>query len=417
VKTRRTIARAGLLLGAVLVAVAPVRAADRWQFVPGLTVAGEYNDNVTLAPDGSPDREGDVAASAVAELGLRYHTYFTEGIARVTPTFRYFFGHPGNNTDSLLDSLGIDVEYRRWLSQRVRLEATDHLIYFLDVQAQGPSAAVLPRQESLVNALDLSLSHQVAMRTKMVYDARVESQEFKDPAVFDSIQYAPTVSIEQTVGEAVTLRAFGSWRRALFSADTDLIRGVYDRGVKRSAVPFDLASSGDYDLYVVGVGVVYRITPTLSMTANSGVLVPVHDTGPAYETAHLDWLQGFALEKTFNRMQLAVRYNRDIAPTQGLNDQVLNQTVGVDFSREWLRDLRTVLFADYGRFEANAGDIDQLRGGATLHYLVLPWMGIGAGYEYTWQSSKFGDTHQRTTGSRATVSVSFLPPRPDALRF
>ena len=410
---------AGLLvLAAGLLAAGPAGAAERWQFLPALTLTGEFTDNVSMVPDQGPGRrEADVSISAVPSAALRYNTYATEALIRATPTFRYFFLHPGNNTRSLLDSMGVDLEYRRWLSQHVQLEATEHLLYFLDVQAQPAAAVVIPRQESFVNTLSLALSHQVATRTKMVYTASVATQEFKDATVDDSVDYSPGLSVEQTVSQNVTLRVFGAWRRALFSRRYDLIRGVIDPRAYRSRIPFDLASSNDFDLYVAGVGVVYRITPTLSLTADSGVLVPVHEVAHVYKTSHLDWLQSVALDKTFDRMQLILRYSRDIAPTEGLSDQVLNQTVTLQFSREWVRDLRTTFTADYGHYDATAVTIDQIRVAADLHYMVLPWLGIGGGYQYTYQQSKVGTAHPRVKENQVTLSLSFLPPRPDALRF
>lgn len=394
-------------------------ATQRWQFMPSLTITGVYQDNVTGTPvDSTEDRESDFSASVAPSIGLQYNTYYTQALVRISPTWRYFFIHTENNTDSLLDMMGFDIEYRRWITSKLQLELVNNFIYFLDSQTEDTEGAIIARQESLLDHISLSLSQQITLHTRLRYTADFTTSEYAEPDVNDFIHYAGRIGVESYVGQNYLLSFFGGWRRALFSPSFDLIRASYDPDFDHpDKFPFALETEADYDLYEIGAGVTYRITPTLSLLVESGVLIPVNEQDGIYRLSHLDWKQLIQLEKTFNHMQLTVGYDRDITPTRGLDSQVLNQTVSASFLREWLQDFSTTFSASYGNYNATDGTIHNFRIGQITQYLVLPWMGLGAGYDYSDQQSEFGETSERITDHRATLSISFIPPRPDRLRF
>jgi len=414
----RPLAAACLVLAMVLTGPGAAEAAKKFQLMPALSVVGEYDDNVLLVPDESDaEKEWDVSVAANPSLAMTYTSYYTNARIGAAAGFKHFFEEPDNDNNPEFTSG--EILYGRWATPRIRVEFSDRFFYFLDQRQAEEEDPLIPRTESITNNIEARMLNSVAMRTRLNFTFRLITVEFEEVEIQDSFEHDAELELEQRVGVNYLLRGFYAFRRVVYDDDMDMFRSQFDDEFRApDRYPSNLSGEQDFDVHTVGAGVDYQLTPTFSVQVMSGVLFPAVLEEDVYKLSQLDWAQSLTLTRAFEFMNLNAGYHREIQPAHGTSGAALTQRFVLDLDRTWFRDFTTVLSGGYSKYDLDPGTTDSYNGSIMVRYQVWRWMGVSLTYSHLTQIRQLGEEEEENLKiNRVILVLTFLPPRPDLLRF
>ncbi|MBZ0272999.1 hypothetical protein K8I61_13250 [bacterium] len=400
---------------AILAVAAPAHAATRFSVYPQLSAYYEWTDNLLLTTEESEDEKiADHSLLLVPALALildNERTVFEIGGAA---GFRWHYEHTEEN--NVPDQVTGQVLLTHLVSRRARVEASDNLTFFYDPRdtaTRTQNELVSVRTASIGNAARGFVGYFVAPTLEAGVEYVFSTSEFEDRILFDAVQHAATLSLEKGVTARFSYTAFARATRNIFDRDFDFIRRVYDSDARMEEdFPTELRDPNDFDTWVPGAGIDFRLTPTFTLAFRSGVIfLAREETAGEYRFDDIEWYQTAAATQAFRRVVLAASYSRDVEPAQGLENATRNEQIFLTAEESWTDWLQTLQEAGLLRARQEEGIIQGWRAGAGLTLRPARWLAFGAGYQRFEEESRFDLTETTLIQNRAYVSLSIGPPR------
>ncbi|MCB9477782.1 MAG: hypothetical protein H6684_07540 [Deltaproteobacteria bacterium] len=410
-----------LMLTAALLVVAlrpSVAHATKLTIYPLLATWYEYNDNLlATAEESDEEKLADSSITVQPALRVRYESVRTEAEIGGQAAFQWFFNEQSEN--GLPDLVEGHALYGVWLTPSTRIEASDDLGFFFDSRDTiGTQSQELLQVQtaSITNTIGLGLTHIFDLRNQVAGKYEFVTNEYEDEDLADVVTHRPTIEYEHRVSPVHTIVVFGRFTRNIFDPEFDFLRRIWDSDARMDEeFPTELRTDNDFDTYVPGVGLDYRMTATLSFSVRSGMIVPARLVDNSYQLDELEWYQVVSAEKNWQMVRLGVGYERDLEPASGINTAVLSQNYNADLTEVWTRKFETSQNAYFNRATQLDGDFDTYAGAVAANYYIAPWIGIGAGYQHIRQYSDLGADDTETITNRALFTLEISTPQADSL--
>jgi hypothetical protein len=407
-----------------LLAVPALAGADgKVSFLPTFNVYGDWTDNFLLTADNASQKKLTAwYMSFEPGLHFRYDSFRTEAVVGGSANFLHVFNLRGY--DGWPENYNGDVSWAYWLTSSFRASVGDQMVYFTDPRTQpfsaGKTLAGL-RTESLTNRMFTVEQYTPAPLSVVEAGYSFITTEFRDLALWDSVQHQAYLTWTQQVGEAEKFIVFYDFNRALFSHEYKFFRRFLNRQfVMKPPFPVALGGNGDFDTHVPGAGLIYQATPTLSFEARSGAIIPFTEENNRYHRNELEWYQRLLITRVFWKMQAIASYSRDFAPAGGIAGAVLTQSVFGNLDERWDTKFETfqeVGYTNYLQPPPTPTNIDSVSASAGATYYFFPWIGLGGTYNRLEQWGGTAGSRGRTAADAVVLRLMLQAPRPNWAQF
>ncbi len=400
----------------LFIAVSPTQA-GRLSLVPSLAVDGEYNDNIFLVTeeDELEEKTDDSILTVRPGLRLHYDTYRLAAHIGGGVGMQSYYENVEENRLPSNASAGTGLSY--WFGPKTQVGVEDTLTFFYDPRESFGTATeeVLQVQTNSINN-NITLNARRIINRMSVIDASYiySTMEYEDPTLFDVVRHIFETSWTRRVSERHSIIVFGRYARNLYNSEFDFMRRHWDSDARMDEeFPYKLIRDSDFDAFVPGLGLVYRVTPSLVFQVRSGLVFPVFYYDEQYKLAELDWYQQLGMTYQYRRYRFRLNYARDLIPATGVEAAVLNQRYGAYFDQIWTRRFVTGVNHIFSRSDRRPGIIDAYRSGVTAAYYFFTWLGLSTGYQHYEQFAVYGAGPDQTVKTnRFLLSLSVGVPDP-----
>ncbi|MCE5311706.1 MAG: hypothetical protein LLF86_00985 [Nitrospiraceae bacterium] len=328
-----------------------------YELMPTLSIGlGEsYNDNIYLTHS---DRKGDFVTSITPGIDLSLKSLNTEIVLGYHPGFNYYASHSDRNNVS--QALNAGAIFR--LSERLTVSLKDNFVKSeenRDIRTVylGSLSQNIKRE---INVLSGDVAYKISQRLTSTLTG----------------SYSDTT----TSGSGSSVGDVKSYYGGIMFAYTLTERTSLNLNYKHNIFDYKNSSDATSDDYTAGI--TYKLSDTMTLTANGGVSrTKIEDSG----RTSTGFTGGATITKRFERSDIALAYNRGVAPNIDNNDTTTTQIFSLKYNRRMSELLTAGLNAFYSINKSAIGsstDTRETGAGANFSYMLSKDLSLVLSYNY-----------------------------------
>lgn len=342
--------------------------AQVFTLTPSISVGTEYNDNIFL----QSEKEADVLGTFAPGVNLALESATYRLVLDYSFTSEVYAKHSELDDAVARQQASLAATYRPTAELTLGLtEAYLRGRQTNTVSLLGVSAGF---QESWSNALAGNVRWTATPRTTVRFDGSWGIQRFERSGGGTLNEGSDIYRVSGGIDYAFTPRFTGT---ALYELGVIDVKGggPENEGVTITNSP--------------RIGGSYRITETLTATANAG---------PVFVTDHTDTVAAGATATLTQRLafgSVSIDYDRSVGTAATFGGVTINQTVGGSLVVDrWIKDLTLSLSPRYTTAESTDNDTEDVSAvtvSLVANYRLYRWLGLYASYIFFHQSTSNGN--------------------------
>lgn len=354
-----------LLLGGILAGAGGLARAQTIILSPSLTISEEYDDNILLS---STDRQSDFVTSVRPGLRLAIRENLWDVTMALSARGVYYVNRPELNSSTDNQNGSLRIEYRP--TPRFTASVSDTVVRSLDPAEVDPETGIITgRFPSYRNTVTAALGYQIDPPTLINLSYSFRTFRTEAPLVPPATaEESDTHAAEVFVQRQFTPRTSGTFRYTF--------------------TRFQPEANPPRDSHFPRVGLVHDLSPTIRVSAGGGPLFVERSDGSTEITVG----GGLAYAQQFTRGNLSVAYERSVRAATVFGDGVTTDsiTASVTFLATRAVTVNLDSGARVSKSTDGAGEFRVYTAGIRLDYLLLEWLSVNAGYNYTNQDDRTG---------------------------
>jgi len=328
-----------------------------------LSISEAYNDNIFLT---SKNRKSDFITYITPGINWSARSPGNELRLGYSPSFSYFNRYDGANETSHR----LNVSGNLTLSEALSFTLADTFVKSSEpadvrtVQGIGPLRGRVDRR---VNTIDGILTYTLRKNLFLTMGASHLDTDYSEPG------FSEVKTLTGTVG--ISYRATD---RTTWSANA--------RYVKYDYRPTSDATEQDYTL-----GVIHKLTPTLTMALNSGLFyIKIRDTGDS----DTGFAGGADFTQALEKGEVSLSLRQSLTPGIDYGTTLRSQSVSLRLTKPITETWSTSLTGSFSKFktiETNDVDTDETLFNFDVTYRFRPWGSLILSYNYIDHDDKITD--------------------------
>lgn len=338
-----------------------------YELAPTLSIglSGSYNDNIYLT---NTDRKSDFITSITPGLDLSLKSSRTEIVLGYHPGFNYYASHSDKNNVSHAANAGAILK----LSERLTVSVKD--TYVKSEQNQdirtvyaGSLSQNIKRE---VNTLSGDIAYKISDRLTSTLNGSYSDIQTNgsSSSTGDLKSYYGGLSLSYMLSQRTTLSA--NYKHSIF----------------------DYKSNSDTTSDDYTAGIMYKLSETMTLSANGGVSRIKQDDSGRTSTG---FTGGASLTKRFERSDIILAYSRGLSPNIDNDDTTKTETFSLKYNRRMTELLTAGLNAFYAIHKsavASSTDTRELGAGASFTYKLSRDISLLLSYNYIKHDDKISSS-------------------------
>lgn len=354
-----------------------------------LSIGEEYNDNIFF----EKEKEHDFITSISPTLSLFYgppgHPIPTF-TANLTPVGEIFARHSENTNFG--DNVRFDAGYTYYYSPRLTLHASDVLRRLGKTRTGGqaisppslPATALPPPGEPRPPPSSQKVADFVSRGEELTNNFSLQGAYRYDPNIDFLADYDLGYTSFIDRGGNEVSHSVG-------------VRTVYKRGEEHNLnlgyrISIIKSRNGDHNIvHNVDVGDDYfsllkiQLTPTLTVSARTGVALNTGDEGPSVANS-----TNVTLTKVWETASLDVGVNKGLTPSLGISGISDTTSFFTNFKVRLTEFLTGIARVEYSLFDTDDVNFNTFQASAELRYRITNWLSSNLRYAHGWRDAGAG---------------------------
>lgn len=296
--------------------------AGQFDFTNSVSLTESYNDNIYLE---TVDEVDDLITSLTPGFTLSYITKKTNLRAAYSPELQFYT----NNSDENDVNHNANLGFNSRLTKKLTVMVVDDLVFTPAQEALGREVGVRSYASDQVdNNLNGTLSYRMFRYTSLRLGTSYRFVDYEKIYLEDSYEYSYGMGLDHELAESDILSFNYNYRR-LFS----------DR-------------ERDTDIQSISIGETHEFAKGLVLSVSGGLgLVAEED-----EESKTAWNAGLSITKKFRRANMGLAYNRNVSASEGIGETSVNQTIGLNGTRQFTKKLNGDFTLFFSTQESVIGD-------------------------------------------------------------